>query len=156
FGHRLVLCLMRACYTVLSPLLMVLAFSGLLQPLYVFIIATLAGLIRTSDLAMRNALVAGTMPGDRFVSAMGAPRTTSDSARTMAPLVGAGLFATLGMGRAYVAITLFYAIGFLLTLGVGGRRYTSHPVHAARPSLLRDLREGLSYLWDTPSSLAAM
>jgi predicted MFS family arabinose efflux permease len=155
-GHRLVLCMMRACYATLATLLMILAFTGVLRPLHVFIIAALAGLIRSSDLAMRNALVADTMPVDHFVSAMGASRTTSDSARTMAPLVGAGLFAALGMGFAYLVIASFYIAGFLLTLGVSGRRYGTPPTGTPRPSLLRDLREGLTYLWDTPSSLAAI
>src|ERR1700722_12007187 len=84
-GHRLVMCMMRACYATLASLLMTLAFTGVLRPLHVFIIAATAGLIRSSDLAMRNALVADTMPVEHFVSAMGASRTTSDSARTMAP-----------------------------------------------------------------------
>ena len=56
---------------------MALAFTGALRPVHVFIIAVIAGLIRPSDLAMRSALVADTMPPDRFVSAMGAARTTS-------------------------------------------------------------------------------
>jgi MFS family permease len=159
-GHRLVMCSMRACYAALASTLMLLAFTHLLQPLYVFIIAATAGLIRSSDLAMRNALVADTMPVDRFVSAMGASRTTSDSARTMAPLVGAGLFAALGMGVAYLVITAFYTAGFLLTLGVGRRRSASTPISAAsaprHPAFWRDLREGFGYLWDTPASLAAM
>jgi MFS family permease len=153
-GHRSVLCLMRASYTVLALLLMALAFAGVLRPVHVFVIAMATGLIRPSDLAMRSALVADTMPPDRFVSAMGASRTTSDSARTVGSLAGAGLFAALGLGRAYVAITAFYLAGFLLTLGVAGSR---NVVHLARGrSLWRDLREGLAYLWDTPSSQAAL
>ena len=153
-GHRAVLCTMRASYAVLAVLLMVLAFTGLLRPLYVFIIAAVAGLVRPADLAMRAALVAETMPPDRFISAMGASRTTSDSARIVGSLAGAGLFATVGLAHAYIAITCFYLIGFMLTLGVGApRQFVSV---AARASLWRDLREGWSYLWDTPSSLAAL
>jgi predicted MFS family arabinose efflux permease len=101
---------------------------------------------------MRSALVADTMPPDRFVSAMGASRTTSDSARIMGTLAGAALFAALGLGPAYAAITGCYVIGFLLTLGVGAVRHTTHLTR----SFWRDLREGLDYLWDTPSSLAAL
>jgi len=153
-GHRAVLCAMRASYAVLALLLMVLAFTATLRPLHVFIIATIAGLVRPSDLAMRSALVADTMPPDRFVSAMGAQRTTSDSARIVGTLAGASLFAALGLGPAYAAITGFYLIGLILTLGVGGARHTAHLT--ARNSLWRDLREGLAYLWDTPSSLAAL
>jgi len=153
-GHRAVLCAMRASYAVLALLLMALAFSGALRPLYVLVIATVAGLVRPSDLAMRSALVADTMPPDRFVSAMGAARTTSDSARTVGSLAGASLFAALGLGPAYAAITCFYVTGFLLTFGVGGTRHTARL--AVHNSLWRDLREGLAYLWGTPSSLAAL
>jgi len=153
-GHRAVLCAMRASYAVLAVLLMALAFSGLLRPLYVFIIAAVAGLVRPADLAMRAALVAETMPPDRFISAMGASRTTSDSARIVGSLAGAGLFATVGLSHAYIAITGFYLIGFMLTLGVGAPRQVVSV--GVRASLWRDLREGWSYLWDTPSSLAAL
>lgn len=153
-SHRGVLCAMRASYVVLATALMVLAFADVLRPLHVFIIAAIAGLVRPADLAMRSALVAETMPPDRFVSAMGASRTTSDSARAVAPLVGAGLFVTLGLGRAYIAITCCYLAGLLLTLGVGAAR--QWVAHAQRKSLWRDLREGVSYMWDSPSSLAAL
>ncbi len=156
-GHRNVLCAMRIGYAILAGVLMALAFTGTLRPVHVFVIAGIAGLVRPSDLATRSALVAETMPVDRFVSAMGAARTTSDSARTVGALVGAGLFAALGMGPAYVAIACFYVAGFLLTLGVGGPQPGRGAIAlSARPSLWRDLREGLAYLWDTPSSLAAL
>jgi predicted MFS family arabinose efflux permease len=145
---------MRACYAVLAIVLMLLAFTRTLRPLHVFIIAAVAGMVRPSDLAMRSALVADTMPPDRFISAMGASRTTSDSARTIGSLVGAGLFAALGLGPAYIGITCFYIAGFLLTLGVSPARHAANLL--GRNSLWRDLREGLAYLWDTPASLAAL
>jgi MFS family permease len=156
-GHRSVLCAMRVGYAVLAGIVMVLAFTATLRAVHVFVLAGIAGLVRPSELAMRSALVADTMPVDRFVSAMGAARTTADSARTIGALVGAGLFAVLGMGPAYVAITSFYVLGFLLTLGVGTARASGDSgTLTARPSLWRDLRAGLAYLWDTPSSLAAL
>ncbi len=156
-GHRNVLCAMRAGYATLATVLMILAFTGVLRPLHVFIVAALAGMMRSSDLAMRSALVAETMPVDRFVSAMGASRTTSDSARMVGSIFGAALFAALGMGLAYVAITGFYVLGFLLTLGVGAPRAASAAVSlSARRSLWRDLREGLDHVWDSPSTLAAL
>jgi MFS family permease len=155
-GHRNVLCAMRVGYAMLAGVLMALAFTDTLRPVHVFIIAGVGGLVRPSDLAMRSALVAETMPVDRFVSAMGAARTTADTARTAGALVGAGLFAALGMGPAYVAITGFYVAGFVLTLGVAARPSGEAVAFSARPSLWRDLRAGLAYLWDTPSSLAAL
>lgn len=154
-GHRTVLCAMRCCYGALAAVLMTLAFTHWLSPAPVFVIAAISGMIRSSDLAMRNALVAETMPVDRFTAAMGAARTTSDSARIVGSLAGAGLFAALGMGRAYVVITCFYLCGLLLTLGVSrARAQPTGPV--SETTMWRDLREGLSYVWDTPCSLAAM
>ena len=47
-------------------------------------------------------------------------------------------------------------MGFLLTLGVGAARSRHAAVDTVPASMWRDLREGLSYVWDTPCSLAAM
>jgi predicted MFS family arabinose efflux permease len=155
-GHRTVLCAMRASYAVLAATVMGFAFSGRLDPVVVFVIAALSGMIRSSDLAMRNALVAETMPPDRFTAAVGVARTTSDSARVVGSLAGAGLFAEVGMGAAYLVITGFYLVGVTLTSQVGAPRAHHPGVDIVPPSMWRDLREGLSYVWDTPCSLAAM
>lgn len=152
-GHRNVLCTMRIIYALLAALMTTLAALDILTPAVVLAIAAIAGLIRPSDLAMRNALVAETMPGDRLMAAMGVARTTSDSARVVGSLAGAALFALFGMAPAYIVITTFYATGFSLTLGVGVPRPTDT---MARLSFWRDLREGMAYVWDTPASLAAM
>ena len=153
FGHRNVLAAMRATYALMAAVMTALALLHLLDPLAVFLVASVSGMVRPSDLAMRNALVAETMPGDRLMAAMGVARTTADSARIVGALAGASLFAWFGMAPAYTAIGLFYAGGFLLTLGVGAPRTA---LSMRRMSFWRDLREGLAYIWDSPQSLAAM
>lgn len=155
-GHRAVLAAMRAAYAVLGSSVAVLAFGGLLSPVYVFVVATLSGLIRPSDMGMRNALVAATMPADTLMATMGVSRTTSDSARICGSLAGAGVFAAFGLGPVYLAIAIFYALGFLFTLGTAPGRPAPAPDGAARPSLWRDLTEGLAFVWDTPCSLASL
>ncbi|MBV9967133.1 MAG: MFS transporter, partial [Alphaproteobacteria bacterium] len=155
-GHRTVLCAMRAAYALIASAVTTLAFIGVLQPGYVFAAAALSGLIRPSDQGMRNALVGETMPAGTLMATMGVSRTTADSARIAGALFGAGLFAAFGMGPVYLAITGFYALGFLLTLGVAGRRRRVDAALIGRQSLWRELAEGLAYVWDTPCSLAAM
>lgn len=155
-GHRAVLCAMRVVYTLLSTLVVTLTLLDLLSSWVVFGIAAASGLLRPSDLATRNALVAETMPSDRLMAAMGVARTTSDSARIVGALAGAALFALLGMAAAYTAVAVFYAGGFLLTLGVGAPRAAGGREVRTGSSFWRDLREGLAYVWDTPESLAAM
>ena len=152
-GHRRILCIMRIIYAGLALTMTTLALSGALRPLHVFLLAICSGLIRPSDQTMRNALVAETIPLGQLMPAMGISRTTQDSARIAGSLAGAGLFAAFGMGAVYAVISVFYAGGFLLTLGVGGRSYRRE---TTRPTLWRDLIDGLSYVWDTPVSLAAI
>jgi MFS family permease len=160
-GHRKLLSGMRAVYAVVAAILLILALAGMLTPLLVCVLAALTGIVRPSDMGLRGALIAETMPFDRLTGAMGISRTTSDSARIAGALAGAGLFAAFGMAAAYVVITGFYVIGALLTLGVEPVRSGSASIPAAAdvsasPSPWRDLREGIVHIWSTPSLLAVV
>jgi len=159
-GHRDLLAMMRAAYALLAATLMTLAFTGTLTPLYVFIIAILMGLVRPSDLGVRGALVATIMPHDLLIGAISVSRTTMDTARIAGALSGAGLFASLGMGPAYVSIVALYVTAMLLTLCVNAPK-KPHPAaevagDVLRASPLRDLKEGVAYVWTTPRMQAAM
>ncbi|MCP4621700.1 MAG: MFS transporter [Bradyrhizobium sp.] len=159
-GHRDLLAMMRAAYAVLAATLMTLVLTGTLSPLYVFIIAVLMGLVRPSDLGVRGALVATIMPHDLLIGAISVSRTTMDTARIAGALSGAGLFAALGMGAAYAVIVSLYLVAMLLTLCVNAPR-KPHPVapaaeDALSASPLRDLKEGVAYVWTTPRMQAAM
>jgi MFS family permease len=159
-GHRNLLAAMRATYVALATTLMILAFTGHLSPLYVFIVAAMMGLVRPSDLGVRGALVATIMPHDQLIGAISISRTTMDTARITGALSGAGLFAALGMGPAYAAIVSLYIASTLLTLCVIAPS-KPHPVdeiavRALRRSPLRDLKEGVAYVWTTPRMRAAI
>ena len=90
------------------------------SPAVVLAIAFLGGLIKPSDIVMRNSLIGDTMPSGRLANALGLSRTTMDSARIVGALTGAGLFSVLGIGYAYIVVTAFYALSFAFTLGVSG------------------------------------
>ncbi|MCC6467002.1 MAG: MFS transporter [Alphaproteobacteria bacterium] len=158
-GHRNLLCGMRFYYGILAAGIAGLAIGGVLQPIHVFVVTTLSGLVRQSDLVMRNALVGETIPPQQLMGAMSIARTTSDSARIAGALAGAGLFATLGMGQAYLVISAFYAGSFLLSLGIAGRAVRSpSPEDAARPrpSPWQDLLRATTYVWNTPELQASL
>ncbi len=72
-GHRTVLGAMRATYCVLAATLMILAYGGLLTPTYVLCIAGVMGLVRPSDIGMRNALVGPTIPNTPLLAAESIP-----------------------------------------------------------------------------------
>jgi MFS family permease len=159
-GHRDLLAMMRATYAVLAATLMMLALTGHLTPLYVMIIVAIMGVVRPSDLGVRGALVANIMPHELLIGAISISRTTMDTARIAGALSGAGLFAALGMGPAYVAIVSLYVVSTLLTLCVVAPS-KPHPVDewadgALRRSSMRDLKQGVAYVWTTPRMRAAL
>jgi MFS family permease len=157
-GHKSLLLGMRAAYAVFASTLLIFALTHAVSPLVVLIIAMLMGLIRPSDLGVRSALIAETMPTDTLISALSLSRTTTDSARVAGALVGASVFTFFGLAPAYVIITTFYVVGTLLMLGdTAPLRHVSlamTPEEAAGKSPWRDLKEGLAYTWNTPILLA--
>src|SRR5262249_27398854 len=121
-GHRDLLCAMRAVYALLAAALAAAVLANAVSPPLVLVIAALAGLVRPSDLGMRNALIGGIIAPAQIMSAMGLSRPTSDSARVAGALAGTGLIATLGMSGAYVAIVALYVVSAALTACVGTAR----------------------------------
>ena len=156
FGHRSILCAMRLFYTVMAAALTAMAFTDTMQPLAVMVFAGLSGLIRPSDLAMRQALVADIMTSEQLMAAMGVARTTSDSARIFGSLAGASLVASLGVASAYIAVTAFYAIGTGLTATIARRPPAA--VSAARGGLafLKEVWEGVNYVRHRPLEMAGI
>ena len=159
-GHRDLLAMMRASYAVLAATLMTLALTGHLTPFYVMVIVSVMGLVRPSDLGVRGALVANIMPHHLLIGAISVSRTTMDSARIAGALSGAGLFAALGIGPAYIAVVGLYLAATVLTLCVVAPA-KPHPTDelidaTLRRSPLRDLRQGIAYVWTTPRMRAAM
>src|SRR5262249_15239199 len=131
-----------------------------LRPVYVFIVAMLMGLGGAAGLGVGGALVATIMPHDLLIGAISVSRTTMDTARIAGALSGAGLFAALGMGPAYIAIVALYILATLLTLCIVAPKQP-HPVadvadDVLRASPLRGLKEGVAYVWTTPRMQAAM
>lgn len=117
-GRRRLLITLRLGYTGCAVALTVLALTDTLATWHVFALAVISGLIRPSDLAVRNALIGDTVPESDLTNAMGLSRTTMDSARIAGTLVGAGLFSTLGFGVSYLVVTAFFVASVLMTTRV--------------------------------------
>lgn len=158
-GHRNLLAGMRLFYACLATVMATLALTGLLTPALALLLAALLGLVRPSDLGIRGALVATTVPKEYLISAMSVSRTTMDSARFAGALTGAGMFAALGMGTTYLVIVGLYGLSTILTLCIDAQPKAptkEEEAAIARPSAWRDLSEGIAYIWSTPRMQAAM
>jgi hypothetical protein len=148
-GHRTLLCLTRCIYAMLAACLAALTLGGKLQPWHVFTIATLAGLVRPSDMVMRHALVGQTMAPGILLPAVAVSRTTADTARIAGAFAGAGGVALIGMGPAYALVTAMYVVAFLLSLGVARAPASAAP--SAHP--LADVKDAFVYVWRKPDLL---
>ncbi len=154
FGARNVLTAMRSVYAFAGIVLMTLAFLGALQPLFVFLLAALSGLIRASDTGVRNALSAEILPAEHLMAGIGLSRITSDSARVAGALAGAAVYAAIGMAPACAVFATFYLAGTLFTFLVGPSPTARAVVSRASP--WAQMREGMVHVWNTPPLLAAM
>jgi predicted MFS family arabinose efflux permease len=157
-GHKSLLLGMRAAYAVCALTLLTLAAIHAFNPLAVIIVTLVMGLVRPSDLGVRSALIAETMPTSTLVSALSMSRTTTDSARVAGALAGASIYGFFGLTTAYVFIAGFYVVGALLMLGDTApvRRVTLAMTEEelAGKSPWLDLKEGVMHTWTTPVLLA--
>ncbi len=153
-GLRKLLCITRGAYALLAATLAVLTLTDALRPWHVIAISAVAGLMRPSDMAMRIVLVGQTMRPEMLMGALGISRTTYDTARVAGALTGTGAVALIGMGPAYVIVTLMYVAAFLLSLGVGGA--PGHSVEGKATEVLSGLRRAVGYVWHKPDLLGAV
>ena len=160
-GHQNLLCIMRASYFFLALCLLLLSLFDQLTPMRVLLITGMTGLIRSSDLAIRGALVTEIVPVRILMSALSISRTTMDLARMAGALSGAGLFVALGFSYAYVIVLVFYLFGFILTYLINKERLNRQEEAADANSSedegpFRVLGKGFQYVRTTPQLLAAM
>lgn len=141
---RQVMVWLRVALSVLACAIIVADVSGVLGPVVVLIIAAASGLLRPAEHIIRNALIAETVPNNLLANAVGFSRTTSDSARIVGALVGAGLLAAIGIAWAYAVITLMYVGAIALTFGLPLRPPRASAQDAAP---LRDLMVGFGYVY---------
>jgi len=154
-GSRNLLCLMRLTYIVAALVLAALFLLDRASSVSVFALGIAIGLVRPSDITLRNILVGETMPNELLMPAMSVSRMTADSARIVGALSGAGLVAALGSGLGYVVVCAVYVASLLLTLNVGVRRLRVLSEAAIALSPIKALRQGFAYVWSTPDVRAA-
>ena len=152
-GVRALLCLTRAAYALLALLLAILALGHRIEPWHVLVIAGLAGLMKPSDMAMRNVLVGQTIRAEALMGALAISRTTSDTARLAGAFTGTSGVALIGMGHAYLGVAAVYAAAFLFSLGVAPQ--PPRALHAHAEDVLPGLRAGVRYVWGKPDLLGA-
>jgi MFS family permease len=144
---------LRSVFAASALLLMTLALTDSLQTWHVFVIATVSGITKVADNVARQALIADIVPARSLLNAVGLSRTTQDSAKIAGSLLGASLFASFGLGNAYIGVTAFYTGSVLLMLGITVAGLNEKK---ERENPLRTLKTGLVYMRRSPAIMAIM
>ena len=145
-SRKVMLILLRTGAGLSALALLILAVTDLIQPWHVFAIASISGILRPADNVLRQSLIADTVPRNLLMNASGLARTTQDTARIVGALLGATLLSRLGLGWAYVGVTIFYSLSVLMGLGISTIR-SSIPVKHVKP--LTEMKQGLRYMVDS-------
>src|SRR5687767_8629414 len=152
FDRRALLILLRLLHALQAAAMMALALSGTLQPWHAFAITGVGGLMRMAENVVRQSLMADVVPSSALMNAVGLSRTTMDVAKIAGAVAGAGLLARLGIGPAYVVITLCFVLSTLLVFGVTPAAQVSRTGVTNATSL----RGGLGYMRRSPTIVAIM
>ncbi len=150
--RRTMLIVLRLSYALLAGIVMTLGLIGNVEPWQLFVIATISGLIRPSDLVVRNSLIADTFAAEELRNAMGLSRTTMDTARIAGSLLGAGLLSTIGIGAAYGAVVGFYVASVILASGIS----VSRKLEPAPTNPWQELKSGFTYIRSNNAMVAIM
>jgi Bacterial protein of unknown function (DUF894). len=154
-GHSNILLYMRVIYSVLAAALLALAFAGLLDPISALLIAGLGGLIRPSDLGIRNVLTSQIVPRESLMTAISLSRTTTDLARIAGALTGATVVGLLGLQWGYLFIVIFYGTSAILMRDVKVAAAVTSVLNVAFTPV-RDFIDAIRALRATPSHLASV
>jgi MFS family permease len=145
-SRKVMLGVLRAGAGLSALALLILAATDLIQPWHVFAIASISGILRPADNVLRQSLIADTVPRTLLMNALGLARTTQDTARIVGALLGATLLSRLGLGWAYVGVTLFYTLSVLMGLGISTVRSSISVTHV---NPLTEMKQGLRYMVDS-------
>ena len=152
-SRRSLLLALRVSYAALAASLAAAALLGALPLAWVFSVAALGGLLRPTEILVRQSLIADTVPRAMLTNALGFGRTTLEGARIVGPLIGAAVFSALGIGPAYLCIALTYLASILLSVRITVPARARDRIRA-RP--WAELLDGIAYMRRAPAIVTCM
>lgn len=138
-------------------ILAILVITGTVQIWHIFVLATLLGLTNAIDMPTRQAFVVEMVGRDSLPNAIALNSSVFNMARIIGPGIGGLIIAALGVAPlfllnavSFIAVLIGLAMIDMKTLyGQQKRATTLHD--EPKQSTLQSLREGLNYVYHTPS-----
>lgn len=153
FGQLRTLRTMRLYYAGIALLVLGASTADLLNPWIALVAATASGLIRPSDLGMRNVVTSGIVPKPLLLPAVSLSRATGELARIGGALAGAAWMATLGIAWAYAAALSLYLIAAVL---IGMLKLDETAIPVRRMTVFGQLKDAIRSVGRAPAQKATM
>lgn len=141
--RKAILVVSQATMAATCGLLAVLVATDSVELWHVAVGAFVNGLCWSTDLPVRRTILGESVGVDRLGPAMSMDSASNNATRLVGPLAGGALYASVGLGGAYLVAALFYGISALVAASV---RFTPAQTERRRFTLVADIREGLAYL----------
>jgi MFS family permease len=122
---------------------------------YIYVLALVLGLINAIDTPTRQSFVSELVGRDNLPSAVALNSVLFNSARIIGPVIAGLLIAQFGIAPAFY-INAASFIGVITGLLLMDRSLFRPAPPRAQTSILRGVREGLSYAWRTPAVLLVL
>jgi MFS family permease len=129
--------------------------TGHIRLWYIYILALVLGLINAIDTPTRQSFVSELVGRDDLPSAVALNSVLFNSARIIGPVIAGLLIANFGIAPAFY-INAASFIGVIAGLLLMDRALFRPAPPRAQTSILRGVREGLSYAWRTPAVLLVL
>ena len=154
---RRVLLFTQSSAMILAFVLWLLIITGVVQIWHILVLATLLGFINALDMPTRQAFVVEMVGREDLPNAIALNSSLFNLARIIGPSIGGLIIAWLGVGPLFLLNALSFIavlIGLAmidLTGQIGINRHLSELGDHARQGTLKSVREGLNYVFRTPS-----
>jgi MFS family permease len=140
----------QAIRMVLAGTLAGIVVAGVAQVWMVYVLALLTGIVLVLDAPSRQSLTFRMVGRRELPNAVALNSSLFNAARIVGPGIGGVLIATLGVAPAFVinAVSFIAVLAGLLLMDSNALLRLERP--GARPTLLRGLREGVTYARESP------
>jgi MFS family permease len=140
----------QAIRMVLAGTLAGIVVAGVTQVWMVYVLALLTGIVLVLDAPSRQSLTFRMVGRRELPNAVALNSSLFNAARIVGPGIGGVLIATLGVAPAFVinAVSFIAVLAGLLLMDSNALLRLERP--GARPTLLRGLREGVTYARESP------
>jgi predicted MFS family arabinose efflux permease len=152
FNRRSILLIIRGYNLALAIAFATLVLTDSLVVWHAYVLVSIGSVGRMLGVVTNDALTADAVDQSNLSSAMGLLRGSLDISRVLGSLLGGILLASIGLGTAYVAITILYAISAGVAFGITVKSVSGDRVGS---TYLGQIVDGIAYV-RTQSMVAAL